>query len=190
MPREVSWPRARPPSLSPVARPAAASVVGPPRQIGSEPWFPSEEEPVLARFWLIPTAPLDEQEQPGSTAPLLGCSTAQGRHDPGGLRRTTAASGRPLLKEALVSAPSPLVLVQTASLDRDHHSVLGACFAGQPALSVVAAWIRADDCFGWPSGTFAAASFEAAGLLRTGSVFGGDLGSRRIGNTGMGASQS
>jgi hypothetical protein len=57
-----------------------------------------------------------------------------------------------------------LVVVQTASLDRDHHSVLAACFAGQPALSVVAARIQADDCFGWQSGTFAAASFETAGL--------------------------
>jgi hypothetical protein len=44
---------------------------------------------------------LDEQEQPGLTAPLLGCSTAQGRHDPGVLRRTIAASGLPLLKEAV-----------------------------------------------------------------------------------------
>ena len=34
-------------------------------------------------------------------SPFLGCSPAQGRHDPGLLRRTTAASGRPLLKEAV-----------------------------------------------------------------------------------------
>lgn len=48
------------PSSSPVARPAAPSVVGPPRPTGSEPGFPRKEEPVLAAFELTPTAPLDE----------------------------------------------------------------------------------------------------------------------------------
>ena len=40
--RGVSWPRSAQTFSSPVARPAGPSVVGSPRPIGAEPWFPAE----------------------------------------------------------------------------------------------------------------------------------------------------
>jgi hypothetical protein len=50
---------------------------------------------MLAGVWLRSTAALDEEEQPGSTGALLGCSTSQGCHDPGELRRhCTGIDGR------------------------------------------------------------------------------------------------
>ena len=94
----------------------------------------------IASAWgvVVGVVALDEQE-PGLTAPLLGCSTAQGRHDPGGLRRTTAASGRPLLKEALArrhrsSSSGATQLGQMADLPCGSGSVAARlATAGLPA---------------------------------------------------------
>jgi hypothetical protein len=55
--------RLQPPSVSPVGRPAAASWSGRRRQSARSPGFPRKGAPVLARFWLIPTAPLDDNRQ-------------------------------------------------------------------------------------------------------------------------------
>jgi hypothetical protein len=47
-------PRGRRPSrISPVARPAAPSVVGRPRPIGSEPWFPATAGPLQTQIALV-----------------------------------------------------------------------------------------------------------------------------------------
>jgi hypothetical protein len=64
--------------------------------------------------WAQLSAGLDEEEQPGSTAALLRCSTAEGCQDPGELRRRrTGIEDRPFSRTS--SAASRLLLVRTGS---------------------------------------------------------------------------